>query len=47
MLDANLKNTLRSYLQNLKTPVELSLAVDQSEKRSGTEGISARYCDLI
>ena len=32
MLDANLKNTLRSYLQNLKTPVELSLAVDQSEK---------------
>lgn len=32
MLDNNLKSALKGYLQNLKTPVELALAVDQSEK---------------
>lgn len=32
MLDNNLKSALKGYLQNLKTPVELALAADQSEK---------------
>jgi len=32
MLDNNLKSALQGYLQHLKTPVELALAYDQSEK---------------
>jgi len=32
MLDNNLKSALQGYLQNLKTPVELALATDSSEK---------------
>lgn len=32
MLDNNLKAALQGYLQNLKTPVELALATDHSEK---------------
>ncbi len=32
MLDTNLKNQLQSYLQNLKSPVELVVALDSSDK---------------
>ncbi len=32
MLDNNLKSALQGYLQNLKTPVELHVASDSSEK---------------
>lgn len=46
MLDANLKNTLRSYLQNLKTPVELSLSVDQSEKGQELKALAADIASL-
>ena len=30
MLDANLKKQLDTYLQNIKTPIELSVSVDES-----------------
>jgi len=32
MLDANLKNQLQTYLQNLKRPVELVVSADESKK---------------
>jgi alkyl hydroperoxide reductase subunit F len=32
MLDANLKKQLDTYLQNIKTPIELSVSVDESPK---------------
>lgn len=31
MLDANLKNQLQTYLQNLKRPVELVVSADESK----------------
>ena len=32
MLDANVKNQLKTYLQNLKRPVELVVSADDSNK---------------
>lgn len=46
MLDSNLKNTLRSYLQNLKTPVELVLAADQSEKGQELKALALDIASL-
>ena len=32
MLDSNLKAQLKTYLQSLKTPVELTISLDGSDK---------------
>ncbi len=44
MLDANVKNQLNTYLQNLKHPVELVVSIDDSPKAQelpATSGLRA------
>ena len=46
MLDNNLKAALQGYLQNLKTPVELALATDNSEKGQELKALAADIASL-
>jgi alkyl hydroperoxide reductase subunit F len=46
MLDANLKATLATYLQNLKTPVQLRLAADSSEKGQELQALAHDIASL-
>ncbi|WP_299801636.1 alkyl hydroperoxide reductase subunit F [uncultured Shewanella sp.] len=41
MLDANVKNQLNTYLQNLKHPVELLVSVDDSKKAQELKSLAA------
>lgn len=41
MLDANLKNQLKTYLQNLKRPVELVVSADDSPKAQELKSLAA------
>ncbi|AWL12198.1 Alkyl hydroperoxide reductase subunit [Saliniradius amylolyticus] len=46
MLDAKIKQQLDSYLQNLQRPIELRLALDNSEKSAELQGL-ARDIDAL
>ena len=46
MLDNNLKAALQGYLQNLKTPVALLLATDNSEKGQELKALAADIASL-
>lgn len=46
MLDARLKTQLQSYLQNLSSPVELVLALDESSKSKELEVLAIEIAEL-
>lgn len=46
MLDANMKNQLGQYLANLKTPVELVVALDDSAKAQEVNGLANDIVEL-
>ena len=46
MLDANLKNQLQTYLQNLKKPVELHVSTDESNKSLELKGLAENIASL-
>ena len=46
MLDTNLKNQLKTYLQNLKSPVELVVALDGSDKAAELKSLAEDIASL-
>ncbi len=46
MLDANLKNQLQTYLQNLKRPVELVVSADESKKSQELKSLAQDIVSL-
>ncbi|MFC6670529.1 alkyl hydroperoxide reductase subunit F [Marinobacterium aestuariivivens] len=46
MLDSNLKQQLTTYLQNIKTPVELSLSLDDSAKARELSSLAREIVEL-
>ncbi|MBP6519981.1 MAG: alkyl hydroperoxide reductase subunit F, partial [Shewanella sp.] len=46
MLDANLKNQLQTYLQNLKRPVELVVSADESRKSQELKSLAQDIVSL-
>jgi alkyl hydroperoxide reductase subunit F len=46
MLDANLKAQLKSYLENLKTPVELITFIDESPKAKELSQLVSQIAEL-
>ena len=46
MLDTNLKQTLKTYLQNLKTEVELVVSLDDSAKAKEVEQLATEIAEL-
>lgn len=46
MLDVNLKTQLKTYLQNLKTPVELALYLDESEASQELNALAGEIAEL-
>ncbi|KKO45154.1 NADH dehydrogenase [Arsukibacterium ikkense] len=46
MLDTNLKQTLKTYLQNLKTQVELVVSLDDSAKAAEVEQLATEIAEL-
>lgn len=46
MLDTNLKQTLKTYLQNLKTQVELVVSLDDSAKANEVNTLANEIAEL-